>query len=293
MSEASRRQIYRMHDVDSSGMIETELQDAAAWNKKGFGIFHAIQIFDGPRRIENLKQIISIGIDIDSGSKQSQSEKIKSTVLPSLVVESDRGYHVYLDVDHFEPHLYKPLLEDRIVPYYGADIRAMDLTRVLRVPGFYHLKNPQKPFLVKTVWTHPVKYSYNNLLIAFPMSEDAKRREIEKRKFAEETGRGASGDCLWERLYNLDCKFALTKLSGHDSVSGEIFNFRLTTNGKFNIKVNNKNCEAWIDKNGRIGSRSRGGPTIYQWLKYYGHKPSHILGVIRELFPEVFANDRE
>ena len=45
----------------------------------------------------------------------------------------------------------------------------------------------------------------------------------------------------------------------------------------------------WIDEAGRIGSKAKGGPTVYQWLAYFGHRPREIVDVLKALFPELVA----
>ena len=94
-------------------------------------------------------------------------------------------------------------------------------------------------------------------------------------------------DTFWERVFNLDCRHALATLSGDSMVRGEVFTFTPTRDGKCNVLVNGAGTSVWVDANGRIGSLSKGGPTIAQWLRWYGNDWRSIVDTIKARFPEV------
>jgi hypothetical protein len=48
----------------------------------------------------------------------------------------------------------------------GSDPKVHDLSRVLRVPGFYH--NKEKPFLSRIISYNGMRYKYKNLIEEFP-----------------------------------------------------------------------------------------------------------------------------
>ena len=72
---------------------------------------------------------------------------------PHIRVESSPGkYHEYFltdggPLDEFDS------VQERLVRDYGSDPNAKDISRVLRLPGFYHLKDPDSPHLVRIVDT--------------------------------------------------------------------------------------------------------------------------------------------
>lgn len=71
-------------------------------------------------------------------------------------------------------------------------------------------------------------------------------------------------------IRKLPNKKMLELLSGKDIVGGEVFTFRTRPSGGEYIDVNGTPADAWIDKDGFIGSGKDGGPTWVEWLKYYG-----------------------
>ncbi len=57
---------------------------------------------------------------------------------------------------------------ERMIASYGSDKGAKDISRVLRVPGFLHRKNPDQPFMVRIVAAPGHRYSRAEILEAFP-----------------------------------------------------------------------------------------------------------------------------
>lgn len=278
------QQIYHMHDsVLPRGMSRCSLADAPMWNQKGHGIFITVNDFNGPRTKENLKKINCWVIDLDSGTKDEMAEKIRSGLTPSLVVETKQGFHCWWVARDADPHYWNAIVLDRLVPFYGADKNARDLCRVLRMPGFFHLKDPSDPFLIKKVYEHRVSYSQSQLVSFYPDLSKPERKEFITRN-KKELGQT---DDFWENVWRMDCIDALEKLSGTKHVNHEEFSFRKNSNGKFNILVNGKGTSSFIDRDFRIGSLSDGGPTIAQWLKWYGHSWRDVVSIIKEFFPEV------
>lgn len=277
--------LYRMHDREPRGVFLVEPEDAHAWNRRGFGIFQTVNSFRGDeRRIERLEVINAWAIDIDEGSKEEQAKRIERAPLrASRVIETKRGYQVYWRAKDAYPEHWNAIVVDRLVPWFGADKNARDIARILRAPGYYHLKNPAEPFLVREVFRWDVSYTEEQMASAFPVAP----RRTPHMQTNHSGGKRPTGDDFWQRVSSLDCAAALERLSGHWAVGGERFTFRPCANGNRNILANGKGTSCWIDTSGRIGSLSDGGPTVYNWLKWYGHQPREIARVLKEVFPEL------
>lgn len=138
------------------------LEDTATRaNKKGYGIFWVVNDFEGARKKENLTKINYWYCDIDGGDKKSQMEKIDGLQLPpTFIVETKNGYHCYwavkgeASIDNFEA------IEIAIVERLGGDIHCKDVLRMLRCPGYYHMKDPENPFFCDIVWDAGSNQSY-------------------------------------------------------------------------------------------------------------------------------------
>lgn len=280
---------YRLHDSEpGSGMLDLELDEAPAWNARGWGIFATVQKFRGARRKENLERIRAWAIDLDGGDKPAQRARICAAKLtPSSIVETKNGYHVYWYAEDAKPEHYRLIL-DRLVAFFGADKNARDLARVLRVPGFLHQKDPADPFLVRHVFgpNRRVVFLERDMLRAFPPSAEElaerARHQVQRSEYV-----GTDGDGFWERVYNIDCRDGLERLSGHGAVGGERYTFKRMANGSHNVVVDGKGSSCWVDENGRIGSKTKGGPTLYQWLRWMGNAPGDCARVLKQLYPHL------
>lgn len=280
--------LYAIHDWDiekkKEGCIYLPSPDVATmYNERGYGIFWSVNSFNSPvRREDNLEKIVCWYIDLDKGSKADQEKLIQKYVMPSMVVESKNGYHCYwLCGENVYPADYKFFLRERLTYYFKSDTNATDITRVLRSPGYYHLKNPSDPFLVKKVHSNNNTYLFNQMRASFPMPEIAKKKIIKREN------RANTGDSFVNKIYRIDCEYGLEKLSGKSCVNGEIFTFRSLRNGNKNIYVNGKSTSCFIDTDGLIGSSDGGGPSIGHWLHWYLKDWNRVEEVLKNEFTEL------
>src|SRR5262249_55221282 len=58
--------------------------------------------------------------------------------------------------------------------HYGSDKGAKDISRVLRMPGFLHRKNPEEPYMVRVVGGNRRRYTRAQITAAFPAPEKAR-----------------------------------------------------------------------------------------------------------------------
>lgn len=136
-----------------SGIIQgtfEEHQDALAdYNSAGYGVYVTINACDGKgRKIKNIKFIRAAWQEDDDGFEG------KLPMKPSIIIlTSPDKYHRYIltdiistkkvDKDEFDK------IQRTLVDKYGSDNNARDITRVLRLPGFFNTKKSLKePFLV-------------------------------------------------------------------------------------------------------------------------------------------------
>lgn len=290
------RYFYAIHDnnqtLKSVGAIPLNTIDKARKrNEDGYGIFMPVNEFKSDKRVKgNLEKINAVFVDLDEGSKIEQMQKIDACPLsPTLMVESKNGFHVYwgLSDDLVELYgaevatvKYENFLRLNIIPIFGADKAAADVTRLLRVPEYNHCKNPDDLFEVKEFFSNDNSYTWQQLLDTFPQIIKDKPKIVVEVK----------GDNLWARAGSLNCEYALDKLSGMACVNSEVFTFSDTQKGNKNIIVDGKGCSCWIDQNGLIGSSAGGGPTVVQWLEYYGNSKAEIAKILEETFPELKDN---
>lgn len=277
------RDLYALHDSSPGGTIKIEkLEHAHELNKQGYGIFAAVNEFEGARRNVNLKKLNSWYVELDEGEKYQQLALIMdSPVLPNLIVESKRGYQLYFNCRQATVENYVPILKE-LQHFFGADSKASDIARLLRAPGFNHVKQIDDPFEVRAVWELPGTYSEDIMLHYFPINADDERPQNEPAKFKSLK---VYGDNFWQKVDSMDCLEALQVLSGTAYVNFERYTFKPTARGRFNILVNGKSTSCFIDENRKIGAK--GGPHPGMWLKYFNHSTYQVVQILKHLFPEL------
>jgi hypothetical protein len=273
--------IYLYRHLDRSNedpFICVDEQYAVRYNLRQYGIFQSVQSFKSEvRQIVNLDKIVRWSVEIDDIPKREQVGLIyKSPLMPSLVLESTRGYHIFFNaieatVENFSD------IQTRLVDFFNGDEKACDLARVLRKEGYFNWKL-EKPFMVNKVFQRDVAYSEPTMLKYFP----AVRELLVVKKPIIKTDYPRTD--FYKFIDKLDNMEALQLLSGSDYVNCENYSFKLLRSGNHNIFVDGKGTSCFIDKSMKIGSMSSGGPTVIQWLEWYGHKKDKAVDIVKELY---------
>lgn len=237
-------------------------ETATLYNQRKYGIFFSVNGFKDRRIKENLLNINAWAVDIDILSKEKQRELIQRSPLPpSLVIESKNGYHLYWLAQNATENKYDEI-ENRLIAFFSADIKAKDLCRILRHPKFYHWKDENDPFMVNIVWNKPnLTYRQEKMLAIFKPPPKPKK--------------------TFPRVYtknDIDNMKALEILSGKAEVNGEVFTFKRNSSG-YQIIVNGKPTSSWIDKEGLIGSYERGGCSWVNWICWYNYTKEQALKI--------------
>ena len=160
--------------------------------KLGAGIFWSVnpQIYPNKRGIENTKELLRIGLDCDVAkekelktpeelelAKTELFNKLTSlSVKPSGIIETKNGLHPYWEFTEASPisqdkteeanKFYRELISN-FTEVTGISSEADSISRVLRLPGFLHLKNPTKPFLIKEIFPEGIKCTLDEFQKAY------------------------------------------------------------------------------------------------------------------------------
>lgn len=146
------------------GTLKNRFEYLKWMNDQGAGIFVSVNAIKAgcARKVENLEHVRAVWQDDDNGFSSTYPFP------PSIIVRSSPGkYQRYWLTDRIEPELHQAIME-RLIRDYGSDPGAKDLVRVLRLPGFVHMKDPEKPFRVELVSAPGWIYSSDQLAEAFP-----------------------------------------------------------------------------------------------------------------------------
>ncbi|CAM6000758.1 unnamed protein product [Sphagnum balticum] len=139
------------------GTLDEHAEELTRLNNSGAGIF--VQVNAGNRRgAGNISGLRALFVDKDDGALVGL--KIK----PTILVQAKRGMHAYWRLRPGEPlGQFKPA-QKSLIHYLATDISIHNLDRVMRLPGFYHMKDTNNPFMVPVLEANDVTYSINDIL---------------------------------------------------------------------------------------------------------------------------------
>lgn len=122
-----------------------------SYNKQGYGIFCSINALNGQGfGLEHVEYIRTHVVDLDdvATARMNYDRAVSSYPQPHFAVQSSPGkFHLYWLTQPYQGNDFFTLHQRKIASWYGGDKSIIDSSRVLRVPGFYHLKH--EPFLVQ------------------------------------------------------------------------------------------------------------------------------------------------
>lgn len=118
-----------------------------ASNREGCGVYVTVNQTDGKGRKEgNILQVRALFVDLDG----SPLEPIQQALIePHIIVESSPGrFHAYWIVEGVSLKEFSSI-QKALAKKFAGDPAVNDLSRVMRLPGFYHLKNtPQQTKII-------------------------------------------------------------------------------------------------------------------------------------------------
>lgn len=147
-------------------------------NNDGWGCFFTVNEIDQTldpshkRTEEMLTRIRAVWVEDDNKRDEPRTDwKLE----PSVIVNSSPGkFHYYwltnIEPDEANKEEWHGVMAT-LVNEYQCDNNAKDLVRVLRLPGFYHMKNPDEPHLVTFSVVSGAVYMWSDITLAFPPSE--------------------------------------------------------------------------------------------------------------------------
>ena len=168
---------HRFPNLTRNG-AELLIAQLDALNQQGAAIYIAVNEFDGQRKLENLVRVRGVHADLDDAT-EVQLLSLSNMLEPSIVVQSSSAnkqhwYWLLSDGEELAQDVAKAINQGLV--RLGADKAAVDVSRLLRLPGFDHMKTynqerqilnntnaPYVPPVVKVLSTG-AKYSAKTLL---------------------------------------------------------------------------------------------------------------------------------
>lgn len=260
-------------------------------NEWAWIFFSVNSMIEWERNKTSVKKLNSWIVESDSLTKQEQDQLIeKAPIPPSAIVESKKSYHIYYfatdaTLENWE-RINRWLRE-----YYHWDVKiCSDTSRVLRMPWFYHKKDPNNPYKITVKKIESIYYTEEEMLKAFPY------QKIEKKLQEYKAPNITKARNIWEIMQLQSNRYMLQRLSNSMLVNWESVDFKKNTNWTDQIYVNWQSTSAWLDKNDMIWS-SEWWPTWIQRCTYYWHSKTTIykwfLEYCNDLIPKDFDRTKQ
>lgn len=154
----------------SIGLFNQRAQHLTNQQSRGCGVYFMVNEGDGKgRSAKNVTRVRALFIDCDG----SPWEPAATSLQPHIRIESSSGrWHLYWIVSDCPLDQFKPL-QQAIARKYGGDPSVCDLPRVMRLPGFWHLKN--EPVMAKLL-------ECNDQLAAYTVAEIIEGLKLEEKE---------------------------------------------------------------------------------------------------------------
>ncbi len=126
------------------GRLEDHASELETLQQKGAGVFVTVNKTDGAgRKEENITRVRALFVDLDG----APLEPVKAFPLkPTIIIETSPGrWHVYWLVSDIELSEFGEF-QRALIKKFSSDPAVHDAPRVMRLPGFWHLKG--EPFQV-------------------------------------------------------------------------------------------------------------------------------------------------
>jgi hypothetical protein len=177
--------------------INTAISDALEYNRKGYDIYHMVNEGDGVttgtgKTVRNFAAITTLSklfIDTDTCPITTVESYLSSVDLtPHIKIESSPGrFHLYFFIDPIEKtdprwktlqdvlsHLGDPDISKDL----GTDFSMNDPAKLLRVPGFFHIKHKTLVTLISDN-THLPAYDISQLYLSLNASSFTRNRPLQ------------------------------------------------------------------------------------------------------------------
>lgn len=131
-----------------SGDLNVLFPDLLAYNQQGYGVYFVVN--HGGNDDENITHSTAIMIDIDSDKGLPASWHVQPHTILRRTETSN--YHVYWLLNHTDDLVEWSKTCKRLINFYGSDPRIHNYSRVMRLPDFFHMKDPSAPSTYQTIY---------------------------------------------------------------------------------------------------------------------------------------------
>lgn len=270
---------------------------------------------EGRNSLSNINNINAwwIDIDIDACKKANDDETkilretkkseiagkiFASSLWPSLTVETRNGFQLYWFSDETATKEDWLNIGYAIYEFYkdvGADKSTVKIMQLMRVPNFYFHKNGEMGKIkIWPILSTMEKHNQNTMMHHFPPNQHIaitsaiaipKTKSLAPRYVKDPT----KTNDIFIKVVNAPIDHVIEKISKHWLVDGDELKLQKLDTEKSNVLVNGQISPNFVvrSKNhiySNNASTGLKGPTIIQYIKWYGHSDAMIAKGLKELF---------
>ncbi|WP_459908591.1 DNA-primase RepB domain-containing protein [Desulfotomaculum defluvii] len=123
-----------------------------------------------------------MAIDIEV-YKQDKIKELENFLVPSYIVETRNGLHVYWLVKEGATREQFIECQQQLIQYFNADKKCSNVNRLLRVPDFYWCKDVNNKFLTRIIQRNEVKYDIQEVTNSLPEINTEDKGTNNKKKY--------------------------------------------------------------------------------------------------------------
>lgn len=215
--------------------------------------------------------------------KEEQKERIKQCpVPPSLAIETKHWYHLYRFIQGND-ETWLPVTQENaeqrkricwwVRNYFNWDKKiCSDISRVLRVPGFNHLKDVDDPFLCEIVGWNKKYYTPEEMLEWYPDTQTEDEKTAKESEYETIFKTQLTNDGARDRIRDMDCREMLERLSWSREFHWEIITFHPNWNWTTQIRCNWESTGCRLDRQWKIWSYDKAWPNRTNWVQRYSRE---------------------
>lgn len=190
--------------INFDGSLSLTINELTKYQNKGFGVFVTINPTDGQgRKIENITSYDWAFADIDGKAIPNDFP-----LLPAFTTRRDATHgHIYWPIEECLTVSHYGALQKRIALYLDSDEQVTDVARVARVPGLWHLKNPQSPaqYYIHDDNSHIVDFAYgaDEIEAAFELSPEKEQllNDWVQNRGSHDSGTGLNDNPIYRQQF--------------------------------------------------------------------------------------------
>ena len=229
--ESMNNKLYCLYDGEdkTDGCFFVSKEQAEQYNNIGYAIYWTPNDFkvniQRDKRVkpkaEQLERINYWFCDLDTKTPEQKKQAFESLfsikLKPTMIVETKNGYHCYWKAKEPTIENWNKIEQGIICNVMYPDKQVKNVDRILRVPGYYHLKDTKNPFLCKIIYIDDREITEREMLDSFKIPEEPKKEY--KKEFKKPDYRNIGTNKIERFLENQDRYFYNNTSKGNRNIN--------------------------------------------------------------------------